>query len=58
MSEFACKPSHLDLCCLQRYLFWSAGIKGLKVKWKYHALFGGKKKILKCLQLFEFSIPV
>ena len=25
------EPSHLDLHCLQRYLFWSAGMKGLRV---------------------------
>ena len=24
------EPSHLDLHCLQRYLYWSAGMKGLK----------------------------
>ena len=24
------EPFHLDLHCLQRYLFWSAGMKGLK----------------------------
>ena len=23
------EPSHLDLHCLQRYLYWSAGLKGL-----------------------------
>ena len=22
------EPSHLDLHCLQRYLYWSAGMKG------------------------------
>ena len=26
---FHYKPSHLDLHCLPRYLFWSAGLKGL-----------------------------
>ena len=25
------EPSHLDLHCLQRYLCWSAGMKGLTV---------------------------
>ena len=24
------EPSHLDLYCLHRYLFWSARLKGLK----------------------------
>ena len=24
------EPSHLDLHCLHRYLFWCAGLKGLK----------------------------
>ena len=24
-----CEPSHLDIRCLQIYLFWFAGIKGL-----------------------------
>ena len=24
------KPSHLDLHCLQRYVYWSVGMKGLK----------------------------
>ena len=24
------KPSHLNLHCLHRYLFWSAGLKGFK----------------------------
>ena len=24
------EPSHLDLHCLNRYLFWSVGLKGLK----------------------------
>ena len=24
------EPSHLDLHCLHRYLFWSTGLKGLK----------------------------
>ena len=23
------EPSHLDLHCLHKYLFWSAGLKGL-----------------------------
>ena len=26
--ETAHEPSHLDLHCLQRYLYWSAGMKG------------------------------
>ena len=29
------RPSHLDLHCLQRYLFWSAGMKQLKIKSNY-----------------------
>ena len=24
------EPSHLDLHCLQRYLYWSAGMEGLR----------------------------
>ena len=29
--EMACyKPSYLDLLCLQRYMLWFAGLKGLK----------------------------
>ena len=24
------EPSHLDLHCLQKYLYWSSGLKGLK----------------------------
>ena len=27
-----CEPSHVDLHCLQRYLCWSAGMKGIKHK--------------------------
>ena len=27
------EPSHLDLNCLQRYLYWSAGMKGLNLYW-------------------------
>ena len=30
----AARYSHLDLHCLHRYLFWSAGLKGLTA---YHA---------------------
>ena len=26
------EPSHLDLHCLQSYLYWSAGMKGLRKK--------------------------
>ena len=26
------EPSHLDLHCLHRYLFWSAGLRGLVQK--------------------------
>ena len=28
------KPSHLDLHCLQRYLYWCARMKGLKLSIK------------------------
>ena len=33
--ETACyEPSHLDLHCFHRYLFWSAGQKGLNTEYK------------------------
>ena len=28
------EPSHLGLHCLQRYMFWSVGMKGFKKKGK------------------------
>ena len=32
------KPSHLDLHCLQSYLYWSAGIKGLTSESGFYVL--------------------
>ena len=39
------EPSHLDLHCLQRYLYWSARMKRLKSDKKY-----GKKSRLQLTQ--------
>ena len=33
------EPSHLDLYCLHRYLFWSAGMKELMLYPKLHLFF-------------------
>ena len=37
------KPSHLDLYCLQRYLYWSVGMKGLWYYFRYKTFFQAMK---------------
>ena len=55
------EPSHLDLHCLHRYLFWSAGPKGLMKNWGYFHILWLKlvflgKTVIKIFIAFAFSL--
>ena len=49
------EPSHLDLHCLQRYMYWSAGIRGL---WHHSKTVASKSKIFLCLQPWKSQICI
>ena len=38
------EPSQLDLHCLQKYLYWSAWMKGLKIAEKWNVKFCFREK--------------
>ena len=50
------EPSHQDLHCLHKYLFWSAGMEGLRPPPQTHSLSTDHSKEVRLLQFFFVSM--